>query len=157
MVDPQSVVLGLSGAAKLLQTLKNLVTTADAREELSKLYDVIITAQGNAFEMDIQKRAMADEIRTLEEKILQFEAWQREKLRYAMDPIGPGVFAYALKKEAAGAEPPHWICPNCYAQGKKSLLQHNGSALTRESALVCQACKGKLQSTNYLPQPRYAE
>jgi Zn finger protein HypA/HybF involved in hydrogenase expression len=49
-----------------------------------------------------------------------------------------------LKPEARGAEPPHWLCPNCYNQGKKAFYQPTGAMLQRARVYRCQGCQGNL-------------
>jgi hypothetical protein len=66
-----------------------------------------------------------------------------EKQRYELKAIGFGAVAYMLKPEARGAEPPHWLCPNCYAQSKKGFFQPTGKQEGRSWLYKCQNCQGE--------------
>ena len=62
-----------------------------------------------------------------------------------------GVFLYALKDEYRGDEPFHFVCPSCFGQGKKGILQRTtrterttqGPIVLKEEVkegLVCAIC-----------------
>jgi DNA-directed RNA polymerase subunit RPC12/RpoP len=102
--------------------------------------------------MQTAHTAALNKIRELEEKVADIEAWERTKERYELQEITPGTFAYSLKKEYAATEPPHRICPNCYAQRKRAILQRQ--SMTDESETVhCQACGSKIIFRFRSPQP----
>lgn len=46
-----------------------------------------------------------------------------ERQRYELLALTPGVFAYALKPSARGAEPQHFLCQKCLDKGVKAILQ----------------------------------
>ena len=74
--------------------------------------------------------------------IAGFETWDAEKQRYELKPIGTqGVFAYSLKPEHENGEPPHWICPDCYQDRKKSILQTVIKTPGMARVAICQRCK----------------
>jgi hypothetical protein len=74
---------------------------------------------------------MVEEIRNLKEEITHIKAWEREKERYALTAPWDGTVTYSLKKSMSNAEPPHWICTNCYEKGRKSILtqQQKGNSI----------------------------
>ena len=44
--------------------------------------------------------------------------------KYELKQVGErGAFAYALKEQSGTPEPPHSLCPNCYHDGRKAILQ----------------------------------
>lgn len=87
--------------------------------------------------MECQEKAM-----NLEKEVTRLKTFETEKQRYVMQKIGENSFAYALKPEAAGEEPLHHICANCYADGYKSVLQFNRYH-GNFSVLVCPRCKAE--------------
>jgi len=150
MVEPtlQTLGFGLASAAKILQTLKELVG-GDARAQVSALYDVILSAQTSALEAHIKQSAMIERIRELEEELTKVRAWETEKQRYKLVAPFTGAMVYALKKSMSDGEPPHYICANCYQDGKRSILQ-NGKTKEKEgtgwTTFICTACKSEART-----------
>lgn len=84
---------------------------------------------------------MLQKIGQLEKEMARFETWDAEKERYELRDAGSGALAYALKEETRGAEPPHWICAQCYQDRKASILQPEMRMPGRANVLVCNRCK----------------
>ena len=77
--------------------------------------------------------------------------WDSEKQRYELTDVGDGNFAYVLKAAMRGSEPPHYVCANCYRQGKASILNHMHTRGMGD-LLTCPACGTKfLVSRGYKP------
>jgi len=92
-----------------------------------------------------------ERIRKLEEEMTRLKAWDAEKQRYQLTEIGPGVVAFVLKEGMSQGEPPHQICANCCANGKKSYLQRHLSGPSLER-LKCNTC-GESIDINRPPPP----
>jgi hypothetical protein len=84
---------------------------------------------------------------------MRLKAWDAEKQRYEFKQLrapnapGGGAFAYSLKPDVILAEPPYSICPNCYADGHKSVLQGVTQAHGRVNLLSCHRCGLQLNLT----------
>jgi transposase-like protein len=76
-----------------------------------------------------------------------FRDWETEKQRYELKPVGTGVVACMLKPSARGQEPPHWLCPNCFEDGKKSYFQFSTHA-GWGSVYRCKGCDGHMITPN---------
>ena len=95
---------------------------------------------------------MAEEIRRLRGQLELAEAWSTEQQRYQLTALQPGIFAYALKKAAAGVEPPHWVCARCFNAGTKFVLQNQGD-FYGSSEHLCNGCNSTLKlSSRLLPE-----
>lgn len=139
MPDPITVISGLGAIKTALDITKTL---SEARDS-SKLLAVKLELQGLLLEAQDAQSTLASQKRELEEQIRQLETWGREKERYQLQEVGRGTFAYILKPEAQGSEPPHMICPNCYEHGRKSILQ--AAEATRGQRIHrCPACKAEV-------------
>ncbi|MCS6625333.1 hypothetical protein N0B44_20685 [Roseibacterium beibuensis] len=136
MPDPITVMSSLGAIKAALDITKTL---SDARDS-TKLLAVKLELQGLLLEALETQSALAGQKRELEEQVRQFETWDREKERYKLEKIGRGSFAYTLKAEAQGAEPPHMICPTCYQHGRKSILQA-GDLIVGQRSHGCPVCK----------------
>jgi Zn finger protein HypA/HybF involved in hydrogenase expression len=82
----------------------------------------------------------AERIRQLEQEIMQFKDWEREKQRYVMKRFNPGTIAYVLQSGMADGEPPHCLCAQCYTEGKKGHLQATGTVIGGRHVHVCSRC-----------------
>jgi hypothetical protein len=109
-----------------LDIVKAMIGLRDAELMRSKSIDLqsaILEALDKAIEAREAQTAQFDRIRALEAEVVSLKAWDGEKERYELKPIGNGAVAYMLKRQARGSEPPHWLCPTCFNNGKKSMLQ----------------------------------
>lgn len=147
-----------SAVTKGLQSLKDLATSGDAQAKISDLYGIIISGQAIAFEDNLKQRALLETIEELKDQIRAMEAWDSEKQRYQLARPWMGAVVYALKKSASNNEPPHWICTNCYNDGKKSLLNYTPTASRADKQTLICRCKTIVASPHHLADDmKYAE
>lgn len=134
----------LNAAKQIVQGLDAMRTEAAINEVKIDLQGLILGAQQGLFAAQQQEAATAERIRALEAEVAQAKAWEAEKERYELKEFPTGVFAYEMKAEAASGEPPHRICPHCYQDGHKSILQV--VAKIRGGEVVdCPKCKTRLE------------
>ena len=86
-----------------------------------------------------------DRICALEAEVTDLKNWNIEKANYELKSIGPGAVAHMLKRDKRGAEPPHWLCPNCYAKGQKSFLIRTKSYMGSHTCL-CSTCSTQFEA-----------
>jgi hypothetical protein len=110
------------------------------REKVIELQTVIMTAQSGAITAQSDQFLLLERVRELEAKLAKLEAWDAERARYALQDLGNGVLAYVVKPYAQVAEPSHAICPDCYEEGVKSILQTVTRFPGRAEVRVCQKC-----------------
>ena len=137
----------IAAALASFQTAKNIaqamIGLRDAAAFQSKMIEfqsAILDAQNAAFAANDERATLVQRIGKLEKEIADFKAWEAEAKRYQLTEVATRVFAYALKPEAQGAEPPHWICPGCYQKHQKSILQGFESGAFGWSH-ACPSCK----------------
>ena len=107
-------------------------------------------AIGKFVEAQQAQLAQLDEITALKAEIKKFTDWEAEKQRYELKSVGRGVSAYMLKPEVRGIENPHWLCPTCFDNGKKSHLQFSVQA-SIGNVYRCNGCDGHI-TTNEEPK-----
>jgi hypothetical protein len=137
-----SVIQSLGTASQIVKSFLELRTTTESQAKVIELQGVILAAQSSALTANSEQFSMLERIRALEEEIAAIEAWGTEKQRYELKAIAPGSFAYSLKSDAQGSEPPHLICAACYERRKKAILQrrpHIGIGMP--NMLVCPECR----------------
>lgn len=142
-----TAISGLLSSLKASTDLtKSLLGIRDAqlvREKAVELTAEIMSAQASALAAHAAQSELADRVRDLEEQVVELEDWHREKERYQLTEVATGVFADATKPGMENGEPPHKICPNCYQQRRKSILQSYArpTRWQTNSFLRCDACK----------------
>lgn len=135
------VFAGLSAFKAMFDLAKGLKDINDAtvrNAAVIELQEQILTAQN-------EQATLIDKVRDLEKEVAELKAWDAEKQNYELKEIGRGSFACVLKPEAQGAEPVHWLCTQCYDDGKRSILQRIGMAgAGRIVPYKCNRCQSTL-------------
>jgi hypothetical protein len=155
----QAVASGFQSAGRILQSILELRDAAKIHAKAIELQAVILDAQSQAMNAQTTALAQISEIRELKERIVQMENWEREKQRYELKELKPGVFAYALKPDMSNGEPAHNICAQCYQSGVKAPLQAEVRAPGLVHVLVCHRCNaelitGGIRQEQHHPRPR---
>ena len=116
---------------------------ADAvNTQLVEANRIVMAAQESALVANAAQATLVQKVADLEATLVQFETWEREKARYRLVETAPRAFAYRLNEtEVARGEPLHHICPHCYEQRRKSILQANPEDL---HSLRCPACQTEI-------------
>jgi hypothetical protein len=132
----------------ILETGKKLVEVRDAaaRSEL------IVQFTRQIMDAQNVEAGLIEKIHALEQKITEFEDWKREKDRYQLEELPPGILMYRLKEGMENGEPIHKICANCYINKKKSLL-HNLGTHNGLTEWKCHSCGFKESTGHFSPPP----
>jgi hypothetical protein len=141
---------GITSLRAALEIAKAMVGLRDAEAFRSKsieLQSVVLEALEKAIESREAYAAQADRIRALETEVANLKAWDAEKQRYELKSVGTGATVFVLKPEERGTEPPHWLCPNCFAQGKKSFFQSTHNIQAGRLIFNCAGCKTAIAIT----------
>ena len=123
------IAAAVTGIRSALDIAKAMVGLRDAeafRAKSIELQTVILESLDKAIQAREAYSAQLDQVRTLETELADLKAWGTEKENYELKRNWAGGVAYMLKPDARGAEPPHWLCPQCYMKGKKGFLQPEG-------------------------------
>jgi hypothetical protein len=133
-----SAVSAIKSAMDITKAMKDVRDASIIQSKIIELQSVILDAQSSIFDANQERTTLIEKVSQLEKQIAGFEKWQTEKARYELTDIGSGNTAYAVRKEARGSEPPHYICANCYQNDKKSML--NPTKMGAGYAFHCSAC-----------------
>ena len=152
MVDMTTIGVVATSLNTIVNITKAMKDVQDATLIQGKVFELqraIIDAQQSVFAANEERTALIERVRELEAQIAHMEAWSAEKQRYELKAVSPGSFAYALKSEAHGSEPMHYLCQACYEQGKKRILQTKtssepGRQLGIPDMYVCPDCKAEI-------------
>lgn len=127
-----------SVALKILDKL--LAKEPESATDLATLSNTILQLQNHIADLTNQKAALNVETQILKEKIAALRDWSEEKPNYKLARIGSRTTVYKLKDEIAilSETPKHYLCPACFHEGKKSILQPGKTRDAHEA--LCPAC-----------------
>jgi hypothetical protein len=132
----------LKAATEIIKTIVGLRDSAKILENTVELNTKILSAQQALADAQTEQTTLVQTIRQLEEEIARLKTWNdSEKQKYELKAIGGGSHAYALKESARGTEPEHWVCTQCYDDGKRSILQRMGLPHSGLSQYKCNRCQ----------------
>jgi hypothetical protein len=114
---------------------------------LTELQREILSAQSSALAANESQMALLKRIDDLEKKLTDLKTWDAEKEKYELKGVGRGALAYGLKEQAGASEPEHFLCPNCYHDSQKSILQRVTLDVGRVELLRCLRCKAEINLT----------
>ena len=140
MANVMGATLGLFKS--MLDTAKSLKDMNDAvirNAAVIELQEKILAAQE-------QQTSLLEYVIQIEEKLESFEKWENEKKRYEMETTSGGSVIWSVRPDAQGSELPHKICPNCYENRKRSILQPKRPSIADRQTgaaprLFCPSCE----------------
>lgn len=110
----------LTNVAKTAFQTHSKVETDAARIELG---EAIIELQSKIAALQTSYQSIWESNEALKKQLASFEKWDEESARYSLISVGgDGACAYEPKHEVPG-EAPHWLCPTCFEDRRKSILQ----------------------------------
>ena len=140
MVSWASAASGLSAAGDIVKAMIGLRDEQAIRAKVIELQGVIMSAQSDALAAQASHSMLIERNNFLEKEVMRAKDWAAQKERYELADTGQGSLAYRLKDGVEPPEPPHWLCPACYQQGRKSILKHETVPEGRAKTLVCHPC-----------------
>ncbi|HRQ57649.1 MAG TPA: hypothetical protein PLN31_09530 [Azoarcus taiwanensis] len=117
---------GIKAAAEVTQGLLALKTDAAVSAKAVELNRVIFDVQQQLIAIQADYAAVVARERDLEAQIGKLKDWAHDKQRYELHELAPRTLVYRVKPGMKGAEPMHDLCPRCYQEGIKSILQAAG-------------------------------
>lgn len=153
----QGMMASLKAATDISKALFDLKVTAEIQGKVIELQSALMSAQSSALEATTSQYTLQDRVRELESQVRDLQDWGEQKARYTLIcPWRGPAQVYALKKEHAEGEPPHYLCTNCFHNSKRVIL--NPQSKDGWVHLACPNCKSDL-STGYrgVSAPKYAE
>jgi hypothetical protein len=150
-----SLLTSLKAASDITQALVGLRDEQKIQEKVIELTRQILSVQSSALAAQSAQADLLGRVRQLEADLARAKAWDTEKQNYELKKVSHGgVFAYVRKPNTGGVELPHWLCADCYSQGRKSILQMAGRDPSERNIELykCHPC-GSCIRVNYNIQP----
>lgn len=127
---------------------KAAIDKMEIANQLSDICDRIIAAQSQTLALQTENLTLIQDKNDLNKKLIEFESWKKTESEYDLTEICHKRFIYVSKKSAESAQPEHWLCPNCWQQKRKSILQGKP-----DRQYMCPACKFEFFNSNEPPPP----
>lgn len=122
----------LKSAYEIARGLKDINDRVALNAAVIDLQEKILSAQEAA--TDARQR-----LRDMQALIDSFNQWEEIVTRYTLKDFGGNTYAYELRAEVANGEPHHLLCPNCYQNKRRSILQYEDTYSGRRQ-FECQSC-----------------
>lgn len=130
MFDIPSIVAGAANAATTLNVLfeavnaaRRLAQNGNINAAILDIQQKLIEHQAAYFALAEKHQAVTMERDALKKELLELKQSKANLSRYELKALAPGFSAYVLKESAAHGDPPHWLCPTCYAKGMVGMIQ----------------------------------
>ena len=110
--------LDLAKAANGLTNYNELVTA------ISEVNAKLMNATAVALASQEKQSALIDEVRTLKQKLMNFENWKSESKDYVLQSVGleKRHFAQVYKPSVQSSKDRHWACVKCFQERKLYVL-----------------------------------
>ncbi len=139
----------LSGATKVISGILTTARDVETKTAISGILDSLLDAQSKLLAFHSKYEELAEVNRQLEQKIVEYKKWDADTARYKLQEIAKGIFVYVLQSDQSKGEPVHWLCPNCFEQHQKSILQKPGVDYLNYKCHRCQF--DVIPTTQYRP------
>ena len=123
----QSIIGGLQTLTSLTRKAEQQGLSDEFTKELNSavinMQSAVMDAQSMTLEAQGEQSRLIARVVELEEELKQKVNWEGEKARYELTTWG-GNHVYQLREDLKqDSEPTHFLCPTCYENGVKSILQ----------------------------------
>lgn len=144
-------ITSLKAALDITKGLSAVNTQVSINDVRISLQEHILNAQLALAAANEAQATAAQRVRELEQEIVRLKESSTEKGRYQLHDLGRGAVAYMLKPGMDNGEAAHWLCANCFNQGRKAFLQFKGQdkrpggGNAETSNYGCDTCKSSLK------------
>lgn len=138
-------------ALELIKSAKDAKGQFQLHEIAIPLQQHIIDLQLRVTEVQNRYDELADKNRELKGVLAEHAQWDALAAKYEHTVAETGKHLYALKSEYTKSEPFHWICPRCYEEKKRSILQPRD---LNQTCFECHPC-GFIADVKKVPSVEY--
>jgi len=134
-------------AYEIAKGISSLKSEVERNEAVSKILEILISVQKDAFLMQEKHSLLLREKDDMTKKLMEFEKWDETEYQYELKEIYPGILLYGYKEREHAKSPMHWLCPNCWHDKKKSILQRSFHD-SDSGRYTCPKCKNIFEWNN---------
>jgi hypothetical protein len=139
-----AIFTSLKAAKDVAEAMVDLRDAAAFQSKLLEFQSNLIDANGAMFAAQDERTTLLQRVSLLEKEVANSKAWDARKQRYELKKLGYSAFAYMLKKDERGSEPPHCVCTNCFEDERISIIQYTIVKRGEGFVWVCPACKSTI-------------
>lgn len=144
MTDPvlvtSAALAAYNHATNIIKSLFDLKIDSRILEKLNLLNKELQSLYGSNLELQQKLASSIAEIDNLKKEIVRFEEWELQKSRYKLHSPWDSAVVYAITEENSMGEPPHWLCPKCFEERKRSFLYPRRSKSSGYEEFFCNSC-----------------
>jgi regulator of replication initiation timing len=135
MYELTAAISSIKSIGNFAAFLLNAKISTEVTQKATELQSTIITLQNSIMSVQVQNQELLDENNRLKQQLAEAQNWEAEASKYSLKQSLSGCFVYALNNDQLNMQPYHWLCPHCFQDKQKSILQKGG----RE--YLCPRCK----------------
>lgn len=137
--DIQSGIGGARAVLDIAKGIRSLESEASINEAVIDIQRHAIEAQQALFAAQEAIGEKTRRIDQLEQENARLKSWSEDRATYELADTGQGALAYrSISPDQKGVAP--WLCPNCFEEGRKSILQPERYSVGRTETLLCHRC-----------------
>ena len=124
-------------AIEIIKSISNKTKDINFKNKIIELQNLILSLQS-------EYSTLLDIKNQLEKKLVEYENWDKTESQYQLKEITPGIRVYSSKEDSGLSDSDHWLCPNCFNDRKKSILQLERDEGKLGQYYICPKCKTRL-------------
>lgn len=114
---------GIKGSIAMVKGLKSAYDQHTITQAQTDVLEKLLALQMDALSLQEKHSALIHEKEELQKKVMEAQKWSETESQYELKQVVPGRIVRSFKKTSESTDPPHWLCPNCWEDKKKSILQ----------------------------------
>lgn len=122
-MDLSMGIAAFKNAMDIAKIIISSKTDNETKARVSELQSSMSVLHATYLSLQSQNEELSKLNNKLEKELAKINNFNKEAKRYEIRELCAGVVVYALKKDNANQEPMHYLCPNCYQERRKSILQ----------------------------------
>ena len=123
-MDISAAITSISTATELVKLIISSKVEDKVKNKALELELTMLSLHGVILMLYSQNHELSELKNKLQNELEKIEDFNEKAKRYEPHELCPGTVVYRLKKLYARKEPDHYICPYCYDQRKRSILQY---------------------------------
>lgn len=127
MIEIAAVLAATKTITDIAKSLSDTSAKIQVEEVKVALTNAVIDLQTQLLSIQADYQGILSLNEQLRQQLVEKENWERKASNYHLESLGGAAFVYALNSSSDTNEPPHWICPNCYEESRKSILFKSGT------------------------------
>ena len=138
IAEASAIVTSIKATIEIVKGLKSSNDSHTITQVQTDILEKLFAIQMDALALQEKHSALIDDKEELIKKNEQFEQWRNTESEYELKELKTGIFVYSYKNSQQSVVPMHWLCPQCWNDRKKSILQ---SGFHDENVYECPQCK----------------